>query len=181
MFLTYNTSMKHQKGFTLIELLVVIAIIGLLSSVILAALSSARMKARVARRYSDFKQLNTALELYKDKYNTYPNTSNSWLSVCKNPGDGPWGLDRSGSNGFIPDLAPEFMPILPVDPSGCASVGVTEGYHYASNGAGYKLQTGYLSDTMSLCLPNGDFADPTVISSPGAYKCAIYSPDFSGR
>ena len=54
----------NKKGFTLIELLVVIAIIGLLSTLAVVALGSARLKARDAKRVSDLKQIQTALELY---------------------------------------------------------------------------------------------------------------------
>src|SRR6185436_8533900 len=65
---------KFSRGFTLIELLVVIAIIGILSSVVLASLNSARKKGRDARRIADIKQLQLALELYYDAHPTvgYP-------------------------------------------------------------------------------------------------------------
>jgi len=69
-------TLKENRGFTLIELLVVIAIIGLLSSVILASLNSARLKSRDARRLSDIKELQTALALYFDDQSipAYPTT-----------------------------------------------------------------------------------------------------------
>lgn len=64
----------YRRGFTLIELLVVIAIIGILSSVVLASLNSARQKGRDARRISDLKQIQLALELYYDSSQFYPLT-----------------------------------------------------------------------------------------------------------
>jgi prepilin-type N-terminal cleavage/methylation domain-containing protein len=64
---------RSQRGFTLIELLVVIAIIGILSSVVLASLNSARKKGRDARRVADVKQMQLALELYYDNNSSeYP-------------------------------------------------------------------------------------------------------------
>ncbi len=63
-----------QRGFTLIELLVVIAIIGILSSVVLASLNSARKKGRDARRIADVKQIQLALELAYDASGAYPAT-----------------------------------------------------------------------------------------------------------
>ncbi|MFW5888564.1 MAG: type II secretion system protein [Patescibacteria group bacterium] len=62
----------NNKGFTLIELLVVIAIIGLLASLSLIALNSAREKARNARRVSDVKQIQTALEIRFNETKNYP-------------------------------------------------------------------------------------------------------------
>ena len=76
---------KTSSGFTLIELLVVIAIIGILSSVVLASLNSARGKARDARRMSDIGQLQLALEFYYDTNGTYPNVPQSAdASSCEN-------------------------------------------------------------------------------------------------
>jgi len=69
----------NKKGFTLIELLVVIAIIGLLSTLAVVALGSARAKARDAKRLSDLKQVQTALELYYTDNNAYPTAATSTI------------------------------------------------------------------------------------------------------
>jgi len=86
--------MKHKQkyaGFTLIELLVVISIIGILSTLAVVSLNNARAKARDAKRVSDIKQLQTALELYASDKNGYPAASDLIL------GPGPGGsLSRDG-------------------------------------------------------------------------------------
>ena len=64
--------MTKKKGFTLIELLVVVAIIGLLATLSIVALNTARAKARDARRVADIKQIQTALELYYNDTGLYP-------------------------------------------------------------------------------------------------------------
>lgn len=61
-----------QTGFTLIELLVVIAIIGILTSVVLASLSTSRAKSRDAKRISDLAQIQLALENFFERCHQYP-------------------------------------------------------------------------------------------------------------
>jgi type II secretion system protein G len=97
-----NATMRG-RGFTLIELLVVIAIIGVLSSVVLASLNSARGKARDARRREDISQLVNALELYYSDTGTYPGTA----GYLNNPNHG--GLDSA--------LTPTYISQIPDDPS----------------------------------------------------------------
>lgn len=60
------------RGFTLVELLVVIAIIGLLSTLAVVALNTARAKSRDSKRVADVRQIQTALELYFSDKGAYP-------------------------------------------------------------------------------------------------------------
>lgn len=57
---------NKQKGFTLVELLVVIAIIGVLATLVLLQLGSARARARDTKRIADINQLRTSAEQYYD-------------------------------------------------------------------------------------------------------------------
>jgi prepilin-type N-terminal cleavage/methylation domain-containing protein len=65
--------MKKNQGFTLIELLVVIAIIGILASVVLASLNSARDKGKDASIKASLSSARAQAELYYagDGSNTY--------------------------------------------------------------------------------------------------------------
>ncbi|HNX10752.1 MAG TPA: FISUMP domain-containing protein [bacterium] len=71
--------MLKRKAFTLVELLVVIAIIGLLATLSVIALNSARAKSRDAKRVADVKQISTALELFFNDAGRYP-TDLEWAS-----------------------------------------------------------------------------------------------------
>ncbi len=70
-------SLMGKKGFTLIEMLIVIAIIGILASIVLVGIGPVQRQARDARRVSDLRQVQNALELYFSKNTEYPDAG-SW-------------------------------------------------------------------------------------------------------
>ncbi len=63
---------KYAYGFTLIELMVVVSIISVLSSTVLASVSSAREKATWVKVMQDIKNIQLALEQYKEDHGDYP-------------------------------------------------------------------------------------------------------------
>jgi len=120
--------MKKQQGFTLIELLVVIAIIGLLSTLAVVALNNARMKSRDAKRISDIKQIQTALELYYNDANAYPADA----MVAPNTTIASVGVTYMSAVPYNP---------APVNDGTCTAAGLGGTYTYAmgTNGTTYTL------------------------------------------
>ncbi len=103
----------ENKAFTLIELLVVIAIIGLLATVVMTSLNSARKKARDKKRLADFKNMSLALEMYYDNYGKYPDSPNKYSSG----GCGPTNTHQASFEAVAQTLVDEgFLSAVPKDP-----------------------------------------------------------------
>ncbi len=144
----------------MIELLVVIAIIGLLASVVLLALNSARAKSRDAKRLADVRQLTTALELYYNDNNSYPTQAAAGV------------VSTGGTVLGAGILVPNYVGALPTAPtpaeSNCTGAGTSQtlnnSYVYISaNGTTY---------TLSFCLGGitGGFSPGTHSASPAGIQ-----------
>jgi len=113
--------LKKNKGFTLIELLVVVAIIGLLSSIVLASLNSARLKARDVKRLASFRQIQIALEMYYETNGIYP-----ILQAYTNISGG----DQNWLTGFATAMRPYLISL--------SNDATASGYLYSSTNSGQK-------------------------------------------
>lgn len=151
------TKTKIAKGFTLIELLVVIVIIGILATLATVTLGGARSKARDARRISDVKQIQTALELFYNDTGGYPVSG----SVAK---------DAAMWSGTV-----TYMVKVPGNPSGdsavtCPSPAGDASYTYGQNGS----YTGVYSSSYSMgyCLngATGSILAGSHAATPGSIQ-----------
>lgn len=151
LFLKRGLTSEGSRGFTLIELLVVVAIIGILSSIVLASLNSARQKGRDARRISDLKQLQLALELYYDTNLGYPTSIGTTASSA---------LVTGG-----------FISAIPTDPSTAAA------YSYAALGSGATCSSYHLGATLEVT-NNSAFSSDADAAAGTA--CTGGGTDFAG-
>jgi len=97
---------------------------------------SARQKARCGKRRADIVSLQAPLEAYYDANKAYPNTGGAWWGISASYGS----RDVTGSNGWVPNLAPTYIRRLPSDP---ADDNGNRSYLYRSDGSNYKVLSHY--------------------------------------
>lgn len=156
---------SDAPSFTLIELLVVIAIIGILSSVVLAALSSARSSARDATRIQKIDQIRTALEMYYNDHGHYPKPPDvKYMNFSENGRDhlcGPseeWCHDPSDGDLELETVLSPYIDSLPrAGPGTEGRYGIVYKHHRSDDMYGLGA---YLESPTEASKNDGDVNDP---------------------
>ncbi|MFA5889310.1 MAG: type II secretion system protein [Candidatus Paceibacterota bacterium] len=148
-----NTMPKLVSGFTLIELLVVIAIIAILSSVVIAGLTNARIKSRDTTRKQHIDQLVKATGLYFNQVGDVPGATNDCVVVT--------------NAAFMAFLIPTYIKEIQTDPTKSA-LGTSGNYVYQNQAD----RTGKYRYCASLENASSGNTDPAISVCGGA---AVYN------
>lgn len=132
-----------KKGFTLLEILLVVGIIAILAGIVIVAINPGYQlaKTRDSQRKVGIIEINKAIVQYYITEGEYPPGLTTVLKEICLTGDSP---DASGVSctGLInlSMLVPDYLPAIPVDPSG-------GGYKIALNSAGNAMLVATLTET----------------------------------
>lgn len=126
-----------QFGFTLMELIISMAILAIVTGSILGTYTNSQKKARDARRKSDLKQLQNALEAFaNDHRGLYPSADSGKVSACPAPADR--GLSGTscvwGTGSFLMTSGATYMQQMVTDPR------TTVNYYYQVSTDNTKYQ-----------------------------------------
>lgn len=145
-----------QKGFTLIELLVVIAIIGILSSVVLASLTTARTKGKDAAVQSQLSSIRAQAELfYASNGNSYGSAGTGCTGNLFATTSGALALNSTGR--LIDSIyAQGVVPACAIGTSGAswavsAPLVSSSSIHYCADSAGNSLATSSPVGAAAVC------------------------------
>ncbi len=90
----------HEAGLTLIEIMVVVVIIGILATIIVINVLPSQNRAMIEKARADVSQLESALEMYRLTFNTYPTTEQGLEVLVTAPDDARLAA-RYPDGGFI--------------------------------------------------------------------------------
>lgn len=102
---TIKTNVRQARGFSLVEILVVLVIIGLLVSIVAPNVLQRADEARIQKVKADFKNIETALKLYKLDNFSYPTTEQGLSALVEKPTIDP--IPRNWKQGGYLEHVPE--------------------------------------------------------------------------